>query len=94
MTTVLSFTPFHIQGSQNAKVERESLNRCVMYGKADENFHRNDAERLFRMLVMQDILAEDLTVGAHSQVISYAKLGPKAMDFLNGRAKVTRLSRK
>ena len=65
-----------------------------MYGKADENFHRNDAERLFRMLVMQDILAEDLTVGAHSQVISYAKLGPKAMDFLNGRAKVTRLSRK
>ena len=64
-----------------------------MYGKADENFHRNEAERLFRMLVMQDILAEDLTEGTHSQVISYAKLGPKAMDFLNGRVKVTPFKR-
>ena len=69
-------------------MERESLSRCVMYGKADKTLHRNDAERLFRMLVMQGILAEDLTVGAQSQVISYAKLGPKAMDFLNGKVKV------
>ena len=78
------------KGSQNAKVERESLHRCVMYGKGDANFHRNDSERLFRMLVMQDVLAEDLTTGAHSQVISYAKLGPKAMDFLNGKVKLPR----
>jgi hypothetical protein len=62
-----------------------------MYGKGDASFNRNDAERLFRMLVMQDVLAEDLTIGAHSQVISYAKLGPKAMDFLNGKVKVTRI---
>lgn len=75
------------QGSQNAKVKGESLNRCVMY-KAGDIFHRNDAERLFRMLVLQDILAEELTQGLHSQILSYAKLGPKAMDFLNGRVKV------
>ena len=78
-----------LQGSQNAKVEKESLHRCVMYDKAGQKFHRNDAERLFRMLVMQDILAEDLTIGAHDQVIAYAKLGPKAMDFLNDRVKVS-----
>lgn len=60
-----------------------------MYGKGDSKFNRNDAERLFRMLVMQDILAEDLTVGAHKQVICYAKLGPKAMDLLNDRVKVS-----
>lgn len=59
-----------------------------MYGKADEKFNRNDAERLFRMLLMQDVLAEDLTVGTHGQVISYLKLGPKAMDFMQGKVKV------
>ncbi|XP_046859996.1 Bloom syndrome protein-like isoform X3 [Xenia sp. Carnegie-2017] len=76
------------KGTQNPKIERESLDRCTMYGKADEKFNRNDAERLFRMLLMQDVLAEDLTVGTHGQVISYLKLGPKAMNFMQGKVKL------
>ena len=79
---------YFIQGSQNAKVEKQGLNRCSMYGKGEKKFNRTDAERLLRMLVMQDILAEDLTEGTYAQVIGYMKLGPKAMDFLKGTVKV------
>jgi len=41
------------------------------------------------MLVMKDVLKEKLVIGSHENVISYAILGSKAMQLVNGRYKVT-----
>ena len=39
-------------------------------------------------MVLKRVLAEHMVIGNHDNVISYVKLGPKALDFLQGRLKV------
>ena len=46
---------------------------------------KHDLERLLHMMVMKGVLAEDLQVGSHDNVISYVKLGPEAQSVINGR---------
>ena len=51
-------------------------------------YQRTDAERLFRHLVLTRILSEELVIGLHEQVISYVKLGPRALELFEGKFKV------
>ena len=70
---------------------QEGHNSCPHFGKG-KDYHRNDAERLARMLVLKNVLAEDMVIGNHDNVICYVKLGPKAIDLLQGRYKVHRMA--
>lgn len=76
-----------IQGSGGARVSSEGHDRCALYGLG-KSYHRNDAERLGHLLVVKRVLAEHMVIGNHDNVISYVKLGHKALDFLQGRVKV------
>lgn len=76
-----------IQGSGGARVSSEGHDRCPLYGLG-KSYHRNDAERLGHLLVVKRVLAEHMVIGSHDNVISYVKLGPKALDFHQGRVKV------
>lgn len=60
---------------------------CCLFGKGD-SYSRNDAERLFRHLVLQQVLAEELKIGMHDNVISYLKCGPRSNEVLNNSAQV------
>ena len=46
------------------------------------------------MLVLKNVLSEDMVIGNHDNVICYVKLGPKAMDLLQGRYKVNKQTNK
>jgi len=91
---VKSFTLNHFidifKGSGGARVASEGHDRCSLYGLG-KSYHRNDAERLGHLLVLKHVLAEHLVIGNHDNVISYVKLGPKALDFLQSRVKLPKL---
>ena len=76
-----------LQGSGGSRVTSEGHDRCSLYG-VGKSYHRNDAERLGHLLILQRVLAEHIMIGNHDNVLSYVKLGPKALDFLQGRVKV------
>ena len=76
-----------MQGSGGARVSSEGHDRCSLYGLG-KSYHRNDAERLGHLLVLQHVLAEHMVIGNHDNVISYVKLGSKALDFLQAQNKV------
>ena len=78
---------FSMQGSENAKVIQGGHNTCAMFGRG-RDYHRNDAERLARMLVLRHILDENIVIGHHDNAICYVKLGSKAVAFLQGHIKV------
>ena len=59
-----------------------------MASSSDCKITRNDAERLFRHLVLRNVIEEDLVIGQHENVICYVKLGSKASDVHHGRMKV------
>ena len=76
-----------MQGSGGARVSSEGHDRSPLFGLG-KSYHRNDAERLGHLLVLKHVLAEHMVIGNHDNVISYVKLGPKALDFLQSRLKV------
>ena len=51
-------------------------------------YSRQDADRLFRKLVIDGILFEELKITAMDTTACYIKLGRKANDVLNGKMKV------
>lgn len=63
-------------GRNNQKI-RESEHEKLECFKIGKDFHKTDAERLFRLLVIQYILEEYLIIGQHDNVLSYLKLGQK-----------------
>ncbi|KII67144.1 Bloom syndrome protein [Thelohanellus kitauei] len=63
-------------GKNNAKIREFDHYQLKMY-KIGADFHRTDAERLFRILTVRYILEEYLIIGHMDNVISYLKLGPK-----------------
>ncbi|KAF0992218.1 hypothetical protein HZS_5253, partial [Henneguya salminicola] len=63
-------------GKFHAKIRDAGHAKLTCY-KIGCEFHRNDAERLFRLLVIRGILHEDIFIGQHENVISYLKLGSK-----------------
>lgn len=52
-------------------------------------YSRHNADRLFKKLVIDNILVEDLYITNNNQAVSYISAGPKAMNVLSGYMQVT-----
>lgn len=78
--TNLTFFPFS-PGSKSAKIQ------SGIFGKGS-TYSRHNAERLFKKLILDKILDEDLFINANDQPIAYVMLGTKAQALLNGHLKV------
>uniref|UniRef100_A0A673U661 RecQ-like DNA helicase BLM n=1 Tax=Suricata suricatta TaxID=37032 RepID=A0A673U661_SURSU len=68
-------------GSKSAKVQ------SGIFGKGSA-YSRHNAERLFKKLILDKILDEDLYINANDQPIAYMMPGSKAQDVLSGHLKV------
>ncbi|KAL1774363.1 Bloom syndrome protein isoform X6 [Sigmodon hispidus] len=68
-------------GSKSAKIQ------SGIFGKGS-SYSRHNAERLFKKLILDKILDEDLYINANDQAIAYVMLGTKAQNVLNGHLKV------
>ncbi|KAM9586178.1 recQ-like DNA helicase BLM [Trichechus inunguis] len=68
-------------GSKSAKIQ------SGIFGKGSA-YSRHNAERLFKKLVLDKILDEDLYINANDQPIAYVMPGTKAQNVLNGHLKV------
>ncbi|XP_019495797.1 PREDICTED: Bloom syndrome protein isoform X2 [Hipposideros armiger] len=68
-------------GSKSAKIQ------SGIYGKGSK-YSRHNAERLFKKLILDKILDEDLYINANDQAIAYVMPGREAQTVLNGRLKV------
>lgn len=68
-------------GSKSAKVQ------TGMYGMGGA-YSRHNADRLFKKLVLDNILVEDLYITNNGQAVSYISAGPKAMNVLSGHMQV------
>ncbi|XP_053437909.1 recQ-like DNA helicase BLM isoform X3 [Nycticebus coucang] len=68
-------------GSKSAKIQ------SGMFGKGSA-YSRHNAERLFKKLILDKILDEDLYINANDQAIAYIMLGDKAQTVLSGHLKV------
>ncbi|XP_054998689.1 recQ-like DNA helicase BLM [Sorex araneus] len=68
-------------GSKSAKIQ------SGIFGKGS-TYSRHNAERLFKKLVLDKILDEDLYINANDQAIAYVMPGHKAEAVLNGHLKV------
>ncbi|XP_071355526.1 recQ-like DNA helicase BLM isoform X2 [Trachinotus anak] len=68
-------------GSKSAKMQ------TGMFGMGGA-YSRHNADRLFKKLVLDDILVEDLYITVNSQAVAYISAGPKAMNVLSGHMQV------
>nr|XP_045001953.1 Bloom syndrome protein [Jaculus jaculus] len=68
-------------GSKSAKIQSGIFGRGSAYS-------RHNAERLFKKLILDKILDEDLYINANDQAIAYVMLGTRAQTVLNGHLKV------
>ncbi|XP_054433592.1 recQ-like DNA helicase BLM [Pteronotus mesoamericanus] len=68
-------------GSKNAKIQ------SGIFGKGS-TYSRHNAERLFKKLILDKILDEDLFINAVDQPIAYVMPGSEAQTLLNGHIKV------
>ena len=62
---------------------RPQLRSLPLYGKGDV-LSKHDLERLLHMMVLKGVLAEDLQIGDHDNVVCYVKSGPVADSVLTG----------
>lgn len=88
------FTLLHyievFKGSKNSKVMESAHNTLKFHDKAQKyGLDRNDTERLFRQLVIEGILDEELHVTNHDNTVCYIKLGMRADDLMARMAKVS-----
>lgn len=73
---------FFLSGSKSAKVQ------TGMFGMGGA-YSRHNADRLFKKLVLDNILVEDLYVTNNGQTVVYISAGSKAMAVLSGHMQVT-----
>jgi len=52
-------------------------------------YSRHNADRLFKKLVLDNILEEDLYITNNNQAVSYISAGPKATNVVSGHMQVT-----
>ena len=76
-----------ILGSQNAKVLKLGHDKTSMFKKG-QAYSRSDCERLFRKLILDGVLKEDLQMTAADTTASYMKLGTRVSDFMSGKMQV------
>lgn len=55
-------------------------------------YSKHNADRLFKKLVLDNVLVEDLYITNGGQAVSYISAGPKAMNVLSGHMQVTWLT--
>lgn len=78
------------KGSKNSKIVECRHDTCSFYGKSSKyGLDRTDSERLFRHLVIEGILDEELHVTAMEHTACYIKPGKRAQGLLDGSVKVT-----
>ncbi|XP_068578499.1 recQ-like DNA helicase BLM isoform X2 [Cebidichthys violaceus] len=68
-------------GSKSAKIQ------TGMFGMGGA-YSRHNADRLFKKLVLDNALEEDLYITNNGQAVSYISAGPKAMNVLSGHMQV------
>ncbi|XP_053220772.1 recQ-like DNA helicase BLM isoform X2 [Podarcis raffonei] len=68
-------------GTKSAKIQSGLFGKGAAYS-------RHNAERLFRKLVLDKILEEDLYITANDQAVAYVQIGEKAYAVLNGSLQV------
>ncbi|KAK1158030.1 hypothetical protein AOXY_G24264 [Acipenser oxyrinchus oxyrinchus] len=68
-------------GNKSARIQTGLFGKGAAYS-------RHNAERLFRKLVLDRILEEDLYITANGQAVAYTSAGEKAMSVLNGYIQV------
>ncbi|XP_041693421.1 Bloom syndrome protein homolog isoform X2 [Coregonus clupeaformis] len=68
-------------GAKTARVQ----SGMFAIGKA---YSKHNADRLFKKLVLDHLLVEDLYITANSQAVAYISAGPKAMNVLGGHMQV------
>ncbi|XP_022057037.1 recQ-like DNA helicase BLM isoform X2 [Acanthochromis polyacanthus] len=68
-------------GSKSAKIQ------TGMFGIGGA-YSRHNADRLFKKLVLENILVEDLYITVNGQAVSYISAGTKAMNVLSGHMQV------
>ncbi|XP_040895146.1 Bloom syndrome protein homolog isoform X2 [Toxotes jaculatrix] len=68
-------------GTKSAKIQ------AGMFGMGGA-YSRHNADRLFKKLVLDNILVEDLYITASGQAVAYISAGPKAMNVLSGHMQV------
>ncbi|XP_074533157.1 recQ-like DNA helicase BLM [Halichoeres trimaculatus] len=68
-------------GSKSAKIQ------TGMFGMGGA-YSRHNADRLFKKLVLDNILEEDLYITNGGQAVSYISAGPKAMNVVSGNMQV------
>lgn len=64
-------------GSKSARIQSGMFGIGAAYSK-------HNAERLFKKLVLDSVLMEDLYITNNGQAVAYISAGPKAMTVLNG----------
>ncbi|XP_063781550.1 recQ-like DNA helicase BLM isoform X2 [Pseudophryne corroboree] len=68
-------------GSKTSKIQ------TGIYGKGT-NYSRHNAERLFRKLILERILDEELYITVNDQAVAYIKIGERAQTVLSGFSKI------
>ncbi|XP_042352588.1 Bloom syndrome protein homolog isoform X2 [Plectropomus leopardus] len=68
-------------GSKSAKIQ------TGMFGMGGA-YSRHNADRLFKKLVLDNVLVEDLYITNNGQAVAYVSAGPKAMNVLSGHMQV------
>ncbi|XP_061679360.1 recQ-like DNA helicase BLM isoform X2 [Syngnathoides biaculeatus] len=68
-------------GSKTAKLQ------TGMFGMGG-SYSKHNADRLFKKLVLDNILMEDLYITNNGQAVSYISAGPKALNLLSGHIQV------
>ncbi|KAM3870622.1 recQ-like DNA helicase BLM [Diretmus argenteus] len=68
-------------GGKTAKVQAGMFGMGAAYSK-------HNADRLFKKLVMDNVLMEDLYITNNNQAVAYISAGPKAMNILSGHMQV------
>ncbi|KAK2842256.1 hypothetical protein Q5P01_012456 [Channa striata] len=68
-------------GSKSAKIQ------TGMFG-VGAAYSRHNADRLFKKLVLDNVLVEDLYITVNGQAVAYISAGPKAMNALSGHMQV------
>lgn len=73
--------------SNNSRITELGHEKLPLHGRG-KIYSRHDAERLFRKLVIDGILFEDIQITAADHTACYVKLGRRAQDMLMGKIKV------
>lgn len=68
-------------GAKSAKIQTGMFGMGAAYS-------RHNADRLFKKLVLENVLVEDLYITNNGQAVSYISAGPKAMNVLSGHMEV------